>query len=1154
MWAVTLNCRREGRHTMIHETAEKTPLKVLCLESSPRDTEIIRDLLTEAGYELTMDCTVEKSEFISLLRSRPYDVILSDFKYPGFDAFEALRLSIDICPHVPFICVSGSVGEDTAIELMKQGVVDYVLKDRIARLPSAIKRAHEELKDRNLRQQAEKTLRASEERYRAMVTTSPDALFVHVEDRVTFVNPSFCQMLGAEGPSQLIGKSVFGIVHPKYHETIRQRRNQFSGAQPAPLLEAQFVRLDGGTVDVEMRAVAIDWQGSRGVQVIARSIADRKRVEEAVRDSEERFRMVFEHVFDGISIYSEDPDPAKRGLVECNERYAAMAGRSREELLALGSTQGLQKTLENAGNSVRLKSLDKGTAYQGSFSWIRPDGKDNVIEYIGMPITWRGKSYSIGIDRDITERKKAEESQLLLTTALESTANGVAITDLEGNIVFANNAFTETTGYTLAEVLGHNTRILKSGKHDESSYDRLWTTVSAGHVWQGELINKKKDGSLYTEEMTITPLKKDNGVVTHFIAIKQDITERKKAEQELRLMAQTIASAQDCITITDLENKFLFVNDAFQHTFGYTAQELLGKDVAILRSPATTTADSDRILRNTQDGGWHGEIINRRKDGTDFPVELWTSVVKDEAGSGVAIVGVARNITDRQVANEHLRKSEEQFRLIAENVADMIAVVDLEGRRIYNSPSYRNILGDPESLKATDAFQEIHPDDVARVRRVFQETVRTGIGQRIEYRFLLRDGSIRDIDSKGSVIRGSDGKISQVIIVSRDVTEEKRLAAQFLRAQRMESIGTLAGGIAHDLNNVLAPIMMAIEVLRDKMPDPGGQKILNMIETSAKRGADIVKQVLAFGRGVKGERILVQLKHVVNELVKISIETFPKSIEITTDIPRDLWMVYADPTQMHQVLLNVLINARDAMPGGGILKISAENITLNESYSRTHPDAKRGAYICIVITDTGAGIPANIQEKIFEPFFTTKEIGMGTGLGLSTTLAIIKSHEGFINLHSEEGKGTTFRIYIPATGASSTAAAASEEADLPTGHGELILIIDDEAAIREITKETLKAHGYKAMTASDGAEGVAIFAENKRRIKVVITDIMMPVMNGTAAILALKKINPDVKIIAASGLATKGQIPTPLDSNVQAFVTKPYTAEKLLKTLAEVLR
>ena len=864
----------------------------------------------------------------------------------------------------------------------------------------------------------------TDELYRTLVTFSPDALYVHIDGRITFVNPGCCRLLGAEDPSQLIGKSVLEIVHPEYHDRVRERWNLISGGEHAPPLEEKFVRLDGTVVDVEVSAVPIDWEGSRGVQVIA---------------------------------------------------------------------------------------------------------------------------------RDITERKRAQESQLLLTTALESAANGVVITDLKGNMVWVNEAFTGMTGYTRGEAVGRNPRLLNSREQDSSFYRVLWDTILAGNVWRGDLVNRKKDGSLYTEEMTITPVKNADGEITHFIAVKQDTTERKRAERELRLMAQTVACARDCISITDLDNKFLFVNDAFQELYGYAMEELTGKDISLLRAAEAPPAGSENILRETLAGGWHGEILNRRKDGSDLPVELWTSTVRDEAGTPVATVGVARDISERKASEAHLKKSEEQFRLIAENVADMIAVVDLEGRRIYNSPSYESLFGNTELLKGTDGFQEIHPDDVAKVKQVFQETVRTGIGQRLEYRFQLKDGSVRNIESKGSVIRDADGKISQVIVVSRDVTEEKRLAAQFLRAQRMESIGTLAGGIAHDLNNVLAPIMMAIEVLRTKIPDPGGQKILGTIETAARRGADIVRQVLAFGRGVKSDRILVQLKHLMQEIAKIAGETFPKSIEITSNIPRNLWTVSADPTQMHQVLLNLMVNARDAMPKGGTLTIAAENIELDEMQSRMQPEAKPGAYVSMAVTDTGTGIPAAIREKIFEPFFTTKEIGHGTGLGLSTTLAIVRSHEGFITLDTDPGKGTTFRVYIPAIGTDSGGAVADEIADLPVGHGELILIIDDEASIREITTETLEAYGYKAITASDGAEGISVFAENKNMIRAVIIDIMMPVMDGTAAIPVLKTIDPGVTIIAASGLTTRGTIPTPLDSNVKAVMIKPYTAEKLLKTIQSVL-
>jgi hypothetical protein len=511
---------------------------------------------------------------------------------------------------------------------------------------------------------------------------------------------------------------------------------------------------------------------------------------------------------------------------------------------------------------------------------------------------------------------------------------------------------------------------------------------------------------------------------------------------------------------------------------------------------------------------------------------------------------VARAIEQKR-AEEKLRQSEEQFRLISENVADLIAVLDLDGKRLYASPSYKDILGDPKSLQGTDSFQEIHPEDRDRIKQIFQETVKTGVGKRAEYRFLLKSGGIRQIESQGSVIKDKDGKISQIIVVSRDVTEKKILEQQFLRSQRMESIGTLAGGIAHDLNNVLAPIVMAIDILRKKNPDKTSQHILDSLESSAQRGADIVKQVLAFARGIEGERLLLQPKHIIAEIVKIIKETFPRSIDIRTEVPKNLWTISADPTQMHQVLLNVCVNARDAMPDGGKLTITAENIFIDENYSKMHSEAKAGPFAMITISDTGMGIPSKILDKIFEPFFTTKEIGKGTGLGLSTVHAIVKSHGGFINVYSEVARGTTFKIYFPAQMKDQASSAEMIHPTLPQGNGELILIVDDEASIRDITKSTLEANGYNVMTANDGTEAISLYAQNRDIINVVISDIMMPIMDGTVTIRALQKMNPHIKIIAASGLITSDI--KNLGTQVQAFLTKPFSAEKLLTTLHKVL-
>jgi PAS domain S-box-containing protein len=511
---------------------------------------------------------------------------------------------------------------------------------------------------------------------------------------------------------------------------------------------------------------------------------------------------------------------------------------------------------------------------------------------------------------------------------------------------------------------------------------------------------------------------------------------------------------------------------------------------------------------------------------------------------------VARAIEQKR-AEEKLRQSEEQFRLISENVADLIVVLDLNGKRVYNSPSYKNILGEPESLRGTDSFQEIHPEDRERIKQIFQETVKTGVGQRAEYRFLLNDGRIRHIESQGSAIKDKEGKISQIVVVSRDVTEKKILEQQFLRSQRMESIGTLAGGIAHDLNNVLAPIVMAIGILRKHNPDKTIQRLLDSLESSAQRGSDIVKQVLAFARGIEGERVLLQPKHIISEIVQIIKETFPRSIDIRTEVTKNLCTISADPTQLHQVLLNVCVNARDAMPDGGKLTITADNILIDDNYSKMQSEAKPGPFVVLTISDTGMGIPRKILDKIFEPFFTTKDIGKGTGLGLSTVHAIVKSHGGFVNVYSEVTKGTTFKIYFPAQAKDQSISAEVISPTLPQGNGELVLIVDDEATIRDITKSTLEANGYNAITANDGTEAIALYAQNRENIKIVISDIMMPIMDGAVTIRALQKMNPDIKIIAASGLITSDV--KNLGTHVQGFLTKPFSAEKLLTIIHDVL-
>jgi two-component system cell cycle sensor histidine kinase/response regulator CckA len=505
--------------------------------------------------------------------------------------------------------------------------------------------------------------------------------------------------------------------------------------------------------------------------------------------------------------------------------------------------------------------------------------------------------------------------------------------------------------------------------------------------------------------------------------------------------------------------------------------------------------------------------------------------------------GIVRKQTEEKVV--------EQAALL-DRSRDSIVMVDLHNRCTYWNKSAERMHGWETSGSHAQVVNQLVFSEPTYFERAKACTIQHGEWQDADC-LIRRGNEVINVDSRWTLLTDDAGKPRGMLVVNTDVSERKKIEAQFLRTQRMESIGTLAGGIAHDLNNVLSPIMMSVDVLKEKVTDTQGRRMLAILETSTRRGAEMVKQVLTFARGVEGERVQLQTRHLLRDVAKMVGETFPKTIQFRSQIPESLWVVNGDATQLHQVLVNLAVNARDAMPNGGALTLSAENYVLESDIQHQGAMILPGFFVMIRVTDTGTGISPDVLDKIFDPFFTTKEQGKGTGLGLSTVLGIVKSHGGFVQVQTEVGRGTTFVVCLPAQEGVQVKPVESSASEMPLGNGEMILAVDDEASVLTMTKETLETFGYKVITARDGAEAVATYTAHRDEIRGVLTDMLMPHMDGPATIRVLKRIDPNVRVIATSGLLDGEKIRNATGMEQISFLMKPYTAEKLLNTVHRLL-
>ncbi|MEP6672275.1 MAG: PAS domain S-box protein [Chthoniobacter sp.] len=740
--------------------------------------------------------------------------------------------------------------------------------------------------------------------------------------------------------------------------------------------------------------------------------------------------------------------------------------------------------------------------------------------------------------------RMAEELQqrdALLRNIMENVEDLVSVVDLEGRLILSSPSHRKLFGMT-TPVVGAEF-LANVHPDDQGRIKTLFErAIEEGSSRAVEYRLQLPDSTVRYLEAHGKLMFDESGGKQGVLWVARDITERRFAEQQILEQAALLDEARDAICVNDLDQRILFWNKSAERLYGWTSNEALGRNANQLLCQDQVALVALKTL--IQCGEWNGELHQATRAGTRLVVASRWTLIRDEADAPKSILVINTDITENKKAE---RKIEEQAALL-DKARDAILVCDLNQSVVYWNEGASRLYGwaQPEAVgrRVEELLFGKTPAGWTGIRHAVDEK-----GEWIgELHQRARDGRELVVQCRQTLVRDATGKPTSVLYINSDMTEQKKIEAQFLRTQRMESIGALAGGIAHDLNNVLGPIMMAVEVIQSDPRNPANAGLLELVGSSAKRGSELVKQILSFARGIDAQKTMLKIPQLIGEVVKLATDTFPRDITVRSRVTDDLPPVQGDATQMHQILLNLFVNARDAMPKGGNLDIQVRTVILDKRLTKFHREPLSGSFVEIKVSDTGTGIPTEVLPKIFEPFFTTKDPGKGTGLGLSTVLGIVKAHGGFVEVISEPGKGTSFFIYLPATEAAPVTPEPAEAGEPMHGRNEEILIVDDEAAILEITRETLAAFNYRVLATSSGEEAVSLFARHHTEIDLVITDLLMPGMDGPTLIHNLRKVKPNVRLIAVSGISADAK-----QLNTQGFLKKPFGTAALLRSVRSAL-
>jgi PAS domain S-box-containing protein len=878
----------------------------------------------------------------------------------------------------------------------------------------------------------------------------------------------------------------------------------------------------------------------------------------------------------------------------------------KKEAQEIYNTKLMQATLERRRMEDYLAVIDKERGDR-----LSKDAIHSVA--VGFPIVWSLLFLTVGLSsgafftfvRSVRRtNRELEEITDRLTLATRAGGVGVWVDYLSENRVSWDEQMCRLYGIAPGSFAGTNEAWYEMVHPEDRQqvHEKTRYLVEKNRIIELEHRIVWPDGSIHYIRAFFLGQRDHSGRLLRVVGTNWDITPMKQAADDLARKASfqqaLLDSADFAIISTTVDGVITSFSRGAEDLLGYTAAEVVGKANPSLYHDSVEIAaraqDLTRELGRKIEPGFEVFVaISRlgrsetrewnyvRKDGSRVPALVSVGAIHDEKGGIAGFLGVARDLSQINQATaalgesesklremnahldqlvidrtEKLLETEERFRLMVEGVKDYaIIMLDAEGLVVSWNAGAQRFKGYSDEEIIGKHFSTFYvPEDVklGKPQKALETAATEGRFEDEGWR-IRKDGSRFWESVVITALHDTTGRLRGFAKVARDITEHRDSEALKLRTQRLESIGTLAGGIAHDLNNALAPILMGVELIRLDYPHASGT--VDIMEASARHGAGMVRQLLTFAKGIEGERVLINPRHLFDQIGAIVEGTFPKSIVLRKRCPSDLHAILGDATQLYQVLLNLCVNARDAMPSGGALTLDAGNTDIDETYASSFPDAKPGSYVVWRVQDTGTGIPPEVLERIFEPFYSTKGPDKGTGLGLSTVLGIVRSHGGFVRVYSVAGKGSTFAIYLPADPSASASRVAPTITSNPFfAHGEMVLVVDDEVTVRKISRAVLTAMKFQVVTASDGTEALMQVAERRADLRVVITDLHMPNMDGLTFVRVLRHMMPDVGIIVSSGRVEERDRLAFNELGVTVILEKPFSREKLITALQSVLQ